>query len=234
MSISIVNRANVTTGGPDATTGAFKADQYLDFVDNGTTVATLSIPASGATPTFDVDGSDIVTESNAATLGIQTVYSASVTLTDAQVKALPTTGVTVVAAQGAGKLILPISAVVRHAWVADYTNIDAEAQIRIVVNGGDMVHPFRQDVLSQVSSLLAGGGPDGSIGLTHARVVALGDSDAVSPGPVIFSGGAGWYDSDLENFACKIMASNGAAGDFTGGDGGNELTVTVNYSVIDI
>ena len=161
-----------------------------------------------------------------------TVLSQAVVLTDEQIKELPTTPVEIVPAPGAGKIILPLYGVARLQWVSDYDNIHEAAQLRFVVGtAGDALFPFRQDNASDVSGLLAGGGPDGSIGWSPTR---FSGKVPVAPGPVLGSGTAQFYDSDLVNFPLVFQADNGASGNFTGGNADNSLKVTVLYTIIDV
>ena len=89
-------------------------------------------------------------------------HQRSVILTDAQIKALPTTAVTIVPAPGIGKLIIPQVAIARMNWTADYDNIDSVCALYVDLSG-TFVGALFQETLSGVSSLLAGGGPDGTI-----------------------------------------------------------------------
>jgi hypothetical protein len=152
---------------------------------------------------------------------------ATVTLTNAQTKALPTTSITLVAAPGAGLTIVPLFAHLRAAWVADYTNIDATATLFVGIGSNALLLPLRQGVVSQVGALLAGGGPDGM----HATLppIFAAASEYNSGG---FSGWSALYDSDVANAALVLGATNGAAGDFTGGNAGNSLAVRVWYVTV--
>lgn len=160
------------------------------------------------------------------------VLQASHTFTDAEVKTLPTTQHEIIPAAGAGNIIFPFYSIVRLQWVADYTNIDAAAQLKFTVGGAsNVLFPFRQDIASSVSGILAGGGPDGSMGWTPA---VFQGSVAAAPGALLATGTSGYYDSDLVNFPLVFTADNGAAGNFTGGDAGNSLRVQVIYIILSI
>lgn len=155
------------------------------------------------------------------------IQSRRVTLTDAEIKALPTTPIEIIPAQGAGKLLYPIGAAYHLNWVADYGNIDTDAQLRLIVNTTDFLLPLRQDTLSQVSALLAGGGPDGTDAFTSPQFIKKSGADW-------FSGFANLYDSDVVNKAVFLAADNSGAGNFDGGNAGNSLLLEVLYTIIDV
>jgi hypothetical protein len=56
---------------------------------------------------------------------------ASVTLTDAQIKALPTTAIQIVAAPGAGKVIAPLTAIILTEITTEYTNVNSPSMLVI-------------------------------------------------------------------------------------------------------
>src|SRR5882724_2963462 len=78
-------------------------------------------------------GTDRAAHSSGATLA---AYSSPMlvvraVVSDAQIKALPTTGVQLVSAPGSGMLIVPFVAVVRMAWHADYGNINNSTYLSV-------------------------------------------------------------------------------------------------------
>ena len=153
----------------------------------------------------------------AAELGL--LQKATVTLTNAQIKALPTTPVEVVAAPGAGKLLVAlysVFALTTHA--GDYTNINAAAQLGVDLSFGlsTSAGVLNEASGGGVSGVLAVGGPGiGFVGHT-------GNSPPFEP-PTTFV-----------NTALVVAALNGGSGDFTGGNGANTLKVTVYYVVVDL
>lgn len=161
----------------------------------------------------------------------QTVLSRTVTLTDAQIKALPTTPVEVVPAPGAGKLLMPIFALFQMVSTTDYTNIDSTARLH-VDNEGDtsFLTQLLQSVNSQVSELLANSSaPDARMAVLSMSQVAPASETAVS-----VTGTTAWWQSFVAEKRLEIAASNGSAGNFTGGNAANTLTVTVLYFVVDL
>jgi hypothetical protein len=79
-----------------------------------------------------------------------------------------------------------------------------------------------------VTSFLAGGGPDGmhAIFTLAQRVGLTNDSFVVAD--------TGFYDSDVANEPLQLVATNGGAGNFNGGNAGNSMKVTVLYTIIDV
>lgn len=161
------------------------------------------------------------------------LHQATVTLTDAQIKALPTTPVTVVAAPGASKLIVPTVAVARLAWVADYTGIDGDTYVNVDLGTNGWVAKLQESTLSGVSALLAGGGPDGTVvaftvnQLSGATVTPATPLVHTHQGAVV----GGFYDADVVNVPLTISAYNGGL-NFTGGNVGNALSVSVAYYIL--
>lgn len=192
----------------------------------------MSRPAEAAPALIYKDGDDIILDGEEfdPAPAVQTVYSAPFEIAHAAIITLPTLAVTLVAAQGANKLILPESIVIRHKWTADYADIDAQAQLQFKFGSADACIPIREEVSSGVSALLAGGGPDGSIGWSQ-RI--LSGSVTAAPGAITLRGSSGYYDSDLFNIPLKLLVDNGGTGNFTGGNAANKLHGWVNYSVYD-
>jgi hypothetical protein len=146
------------------------------------------------------------------TLAALSVYQTITTLTNAQIKALPTTPVEVVASPGANKAIVAIRGLARLEWVADYTNVDVGAEMQI-----DGLGP-----LTDVAGLLALGHSSSAFFVPTARSTAVGTFIAAE---------SGWADEDYIDRPFVLAAVN--TGDFTGGNAGNSLKVSMLYTVID-
>jgi len=167
-----------------------------------------------------------VTQSEVQSLGL--IKSATVTLTDAQIKALPTTAVEIV--PGAeNTLLIPILWIARIVPVADYTNINEACSIFITRRSNDQGSAPISESLGSVSELLASGSTD--------PLMAIGGviektflSAAPGIGTVLAQGGI--YDSDAVGNGLSIKASNSSDGDFEDGDAGNILQVTVDYRAL--
>ena len=162
--------------------------------------------------------------------GASAVSVATVTLTNAQVLALPTTAVQLVAAPGAGKLLVPIHATLHLTWVADYTNIDAAASVSVrygtrigLIAAVGSLNEASSAVTSGVTGLLAEGNA------VSAHLPNLGYKSTVGSNVEGFSG---QDDALAVNMALVLAVANGAAGAFTGGDAGNSLKVTLLYYTV--
>jgi len=167
--------------------------------------------------------------------GVQTVpstggssyLSSTVTLTDAQIKALPTTpSDDIIPVPGANKLLVPVMAVISSNIVADYTNISATyCEIGITYNGGAyMLQPLidtsAPSTTNQLTNLLTGAGCIYRIAMSDNSIV----NDAVVEGAVSLG---------QANSAIRLEGYSDD-GNFTGGNAANTLKVTVYYVVVDL
>lgn len=159
------------------------------------------------------------------------LYQRTVTLTDAQIKALPTTPMELVPASGIGKIIHPVGvSVLIDVTAGSYTNIDATSVFIVSYDSGSGFSLYGATThwleAYYVSGMLA---------------------DNSEPW-FSMMGRAGWHDATgdvwpylaylgITNCANKnlaLKASNGALGDYTGGNAANTLKVTVLYSIINV
>lgn len=180
------------------------------------------------------DHTDWVAESEiSASPSGSIVHQATVTLTDAQIKALPTTAVEIIAEPGANKLLVPIVIMLHMKWVADYSNIDPTAQLKADTAGSFMAL-LSQPTLSGVSALLAGGGPDGTWVPITIQQLAKSVPTPAAPTNHMHNGVAdsGFYDADIVNISLSISLDNAEAGDLEDGDPDNELQVSVVYYIL--
>lgn len=154
--------------------------------------------------------------------GSSLLHQAVVTLTDAEIKASPTTPIVVVAAQGADTIIIPVSVVaVLDSAGGAYTNLDVtgmRAYLSIATSPLSTLY-FELDL--------------GAFGSAAADSVLLGGL-AMS---IVTSTAAGWtWPSDvatLANVPLVLKMDNGGSGDLTGGDAANTLQITVAYLTYD-
>lgn len=152
--------------------------------------------------------------------------TATVTLTDAQIKSLATGEVDLVPAPGAGKMNVLLFAVAKIALAASYTNVDALAFIGIGPSGGAVsstlidVSPYLTDFGSVPNSLL------------HFEPQVITTTAALDT-PTYARGYSNIVAAE-ENLALTIKGDNNGDGAFTGGDAANTMTITVVYVVIDL
>lgn len=154
------------------------------------------------------------------------LLAATVTLTNAQVLALPTTPVTLVAAQGAGRLIVGADSLSFPAIFSingpgtAYTNVDAAATWDLVNDGfnnsGGWANHYKAHDLLVYG--VPGVGP----------VVDVANPTAES------SGISETVNENAANQRVYLAATNGVLGNFTGGDASNTLTVTFLYVVVSV
>lgn len=224
----------------------FETDTLVTYISTGTTwepysPAGVSVDPAGA---IDGDGSvgaplAVLVDGNSVVINgtneLEALLRKSVTtLTNAQILALPTTPIELLAAPGAG-LWYRVVAVSYSADCAAgaYTNIDAAyADIRLGFTGGqDYVAGF---VADDAASTPVDVDLTGLLGTANHRV-------AVSQAylSALLAGAADGYVrnwlatgiANLENLPLEIAANNSASGNFTGGNAANTLRVTTYYVI---
>lgn len=147
--------------------------------------------------------------------------STVVTLTDAQIKSLVTTGVEVVPAPGEGKVIVPLMATfVTHFSAGGYTGLDTAAQL--LLYWGSNTSKFFGVVYESNGSILSFAGDQFfpvSLGTTND-----GNGGNFPPGD---------ETSEFENKPITVGIENrpDLLTDVTGGHGDNSLVVTVSYAI---
>lgn len=150
--------------------------------------------------------------------GASILHQATVELTDAQIKALPTTSVQIVAAPGANKLLLFERAVLQSNLVSPYTNLSAysggDGTINITTPEGDNL--IVSDYMESATSIMA-----------DSRIFIMGRNVKTNADGLSFGG----LDPEV-NGGFFIQAYN--TGDFTGGDAANTLRVSVTYYILDV
>lgn len=148
------------------------------------------------------------------------VYSVRVVLTDAQIKALPSTGAELIAAQGAGKIIMPLNVIViLDAQNGTYTNVDSAAALYLAyanLSGSDLWYL-----------------PETHLGINWALGDGYGYPLQTWTLPTT-PNGYYVYTADLDNQPLVLAAKNNGLGDFTDGDPSNTMTVIVYYVIVDL
>lgn len=144
------------------------------------------------------------------------IYPATVEIDNEQTKAMPSTGIVLVAPQGANKVILPVYPFgwVRATQLVAYTNVHASAYFQALVG--------EYQVFRQIDS-------DGDDLLTFG-------SDCVVPLLPRQNQTAGVTDTleAYENQPLRMFVSNGGSGNLTGGHVGNRLRFSILYTVCDL
>lgn len=148
---------------------------------------------------------------------------AIITLTDTQIKVLPSTPVTIITAPGVGKALL----LLRGVAVADvragvYTNVSSglEGLLYLSIQGAGAVSN-----VATLSGLITDASERQLAHLTVAQLIQGTPSQIVDNGPLPVS--------LQENLPLQISAAN-VLGNFTGGHPNNTLKATVYYLVVDL
>lgn len=147
----------------------------------------------------------------------------TVQLTNAQIKALPTTGITLIPAPGRGKTLhfLFGHLVVDRAGGAAYTNVTDGVHLDLLMGSTSVASSVLQkssESRTQVADVLAGN--------TIAVMVSSVPPSTVLGGPAALT-----VPTSVRNTALTLKAV-GNTGDFTGGHADSTMTVTVYYAVL--
>lgn len=154
------------------------------------------------------------------------VQSATVTLTDAQIKTLPTTPVTIVAAAGAGKVIIPLSG---------FVSIDASAGAYTGITDASLIlHDTSFNYFSSPTpvEIFLGAGyatpTSAQIGCPFLNTPTSGTfvDIALANQPMI--------SSTIDNSPLQVSDNWAGLSDYGGGNAANTMKVTVHYVIIDL
>jgi hypothetical protein len=153
------------------------------------------------------------------------------TFTDAQVKALPAaglTGYTLVAAQGAGTVVLPVSGLIVLNGVA-YTNVAATGRLYLCHTGFNDVNNSPAILAGDPGSPFLSGAGD------QAAMIPLTgfQTDTAGPAGKYPAGITSDLDS-LDNIDLILYGYNAASGNYTGGDAANTLVIHLLYIVLSV
>jgi len=158
------------------------------------------------------------------------IKMAQVTLTDAQIKALPTTAVTLITATGSGTFIKVISVVYASNFTAGaYTNLNATyVDLSLFLDTYYASYGFVKDTtttppITSITDMFAS---------ASVKIYEMGQ-----PSVVAFAGAPGYAtninmaSSGALNQPLTVKADNSGS-NFTGGNSANTLKVTVLYLVL--
>ena len=158
---------------------------------------------------------------------------ASRVLSNAQILALPTTPITVVSAPGAGKRIVLVEADLVGSFSAGaYADVDPDLAV-IALNLSPQEFRLSSAIANDSSTTPPIAYLDdflGTASIMHAVIAPF--SYAVLEGDWGNLSRPEAMTTASTNVALQILAENNGAGDFTGGNAANTLTVTVLYAVI--
>lgn len=146
------------------------------------------------------------------------VRCARVTLTDAEIKSLPSSAVEVIPAAGVGKILVVLLTFVElDARQGAYTNLSG-ATCKLSLNYANGTDNGVSQPVDENSTLFFSVAQ-----IARAQLLPHGSNNAwatvATVGP----------DIDLENAAVEIGLDNAGAGDLTGGHESNRMVVTVLY-----
>lgn len=155
------------------------------------------------------------------------LLSATVELTDAQTKALPTTGIEIVAAPGAGQVVIPVAVIIAtDTNAAAYTNIGADAFMEIGTDAVSWCYPAYNESGGDtfLSALL------GVISKEYVTLNTVASQANVAGWGVVANA---LQRTQIDNKALRVKIT-GNSGNLTGGNVANTLRVNAIYTVIDL
>lgn len=168
------------------------------------------------------------------------VYQLKTILTNAQIKSLPSAPIQILAAEGAGKAIMCVSATIQFNIPTPYTNISTETVTGPPISILGLIYGEGWDddalptwnahpAVGSLASLFS----DGNILFFSPLVYRFGGSySSFTPSPYILNKG------DIDNAGiwlwCSNMESGSSLGDFTAGDDLNSMEITIAYSIVDL
>jgi len=169
-------------------------------------------------------------------MGGATLLKSVTTLTNAQIKALPSATVQLTVAPASGyKLRIFNATVVKRGTAGAYTNVNAAAIFSIEYgNYNWAVNPIYNDATQTAFTTRL----TDFLGVADDGVHHLAEFAQAGNGTVGNSGGAQWnqaggydYPSSFDGQAAVVRMDNAGSGNLTGGNAANTMTITLYYVV---
>ncbi len=207
----------------------------IQNVSAGSTLLGRGSTGAGAVQEIALDATLTMTGTTlaVASSSVGILHRAIVALTNAQVKALPTTPITLIAAPGSGNRLRPLAVSYSFATGSGaYTNIDATYADLHLMLGTDYVGYGPVDDASTIPPLTL---VTSVLGTAATRIFDQGMPPQQGT-PVAGSAGyvqtiAFYNRNQQENAALMIAMDNNGTGNLTGGNAANTLTVTIYYAI---
>lgn len=184
------------------------------------------MPNPQVTNSFDeLDGKTLITTESEAFFN-----RVKVVLTNAQIKALQTTPITIVFTPGVDKLLIFLKAVGIARITTPYTNINDPSYMSFRWIGGNTISNYLADasdtdpVLAGITAFLGTAGNRVAVFETYTQEVDPANDDWGNTVSIV------GVDS---NSGFQLHLTN-SSGDLTGGDDSNTLTIYLYYNIIDL
>jgi hypothetical protein len=153
--------------------------------------------------------------------GLKLRRTPAVTITDAQVKALPTTPITLLADPGAGLIAVPVMVALFSKIITPYTNVNADGYLWAEWSNGDDWSGYLANISAESKTYLS------SLLTVNSRAMLREWQDSVDEtlgwGPLVAV-----VPIDV-TLGLRLTADNAGSGNFTGGNATNRLTAITYY-----